>query len=119
VLKITRLVDLEQFVGYRTDIDFRWCSFFTVSITRRISIVSAQKAFKCGHAKITLARITPGCPGFEIRSVRDLFLANVSGMSREGVVECGAINVLRIGWKVVADRRRKIGIGTIGHGFLN
>jgi len=34
------------------------------------------------------------------------------------VVEGGPIDILRMGRKVVADRRRKIGINAVGHGLL-
>jgi hypothetical protein len=50
-------------------------------------------------------------------AVSDLFLANISRMRREGMVERGSIDVLRVGGKVVADRCGKIGIRAIGHGF--
>jgi len=36
-------------------------------------------------------------------AVSDFFLPNVSRMGREGVVECGTIDVLRVGRKVIAD----------------
>ena len=56
-----------------------------------------------------------GGPG---SAVGDFFLPDVTGVRREGVVEGGAIDVLRMGRKVVADRCRKIGIGAVRHLFL-
>lgn len=48
-------------------------------------------------------------------AVRGFFLPDVAGVRREGVIEGGAIDVLRMGRKVVADRCGKVGIGAVWH----
>ena len=50
-------------------------------------------------------------------AVSGFFLPDVAGVGREGMVEGGAIDVLRMGRKVVADRCGKIGIGAVRHRF--
>lgn len=49
----------------------------------------------------------------------DFFLAIIASIRREGMVERGTIDILRMGWKVIADRCRKIEVRVIGHGLLN
>lgn len=52
-------------------------------------------------------------------AVSNLFLPNVTRVSCKGVVERGAIDVLRMRRKVIADRWRQIDIATVrqGNGF--
>ena len=45
----------------------------------------------------------------------DLLLPDISGMSCEGMVERGAVDILRMGGQVVADRCGKIDILAVGH----
>jgi len=47
-----------------------------------------------------------------------LFLTRVSGMGREGVIERGSINVLRVRRQMARDRIRQFLVGAIGHGCL-
>ena len=47
--------------------------------------------------------------------VRGFFLTRVFGMGREGVIEGGTINVLRVRRQVTCDRIRQIFVGAIGH----
>jgi hypothetical protein len=48
--------------------------------------------------------------------VGDFLLPGVTGMRGEGVIEGFAVNILRMVRQMVADRRRKIDIGTVWHG---
>jgi hypothetical protein len=48
-------------------------------------------------------------------AVRGLFLARLSGMGREGMVERLAIDILRVLGKMVPHRRREIGIFPVRH----
>jgi hypothetical protein len=51
--------------------------------------------------------------------VSDLFLSNVTGVSCERMVGRGAIDILRMRRKVIADRSRKIEFGQVLHGVPN
>jgi hypothetical protein len=72
---------------------------------------------------LKIVYLPPVIAHFNIRSLdggpgdaaRRFFLARVSGMGVEGVVESLAIDILRVRRQMVCDRRRQILVGTIGH----
>ena len=68
------------------------------------------------HPAIAILDVGP-FDGRPSGAVSDLFLPNIPRVSCEGMVERGAIDVLRMRRKVIADRWRQLDIATVRQGF--